>query len=337
MNPVLLWIGPRTCPPGLAQVLAAQNVELLAAPSAEQALAQAAGRTVAVAVIAHDEKEGAAQAQRVAAARPDAQVLLATALGLPRGVLGALSAGATGLLDFRSQQPPEIVLALQRAFQRFHRLQQETHLLLRLRALNEEFLKTIVNAERRNIELEQKLLTEANWGLAANEGAQRVLIVDDEAVVRDVLELLLAKAGHEFTSVDSGEAALAALQKARFDLVLTDKNLPGITGVDVLREAKRVAPDIDVIMMTGYSSTESAISAVELGASGYLLKPFDHIQTVREKIDAVLERRRELQRKRSYLHLIKDRNKAFLDQYRLIRADLEQWLASRGLKLPPTP
>ena len=81
-------------------------------------------------------------------------------------------------------------------------------------------------------------------------------------------------------------------------------------------------------MITGYSSKEAAMRALELGASAYIEKPFDDIKTVRERIDKVIEHRRRQQKGQKYLNVIKDRNKDFLDRYRVLRADLEAWMAT---------
>jgi len=157
-----------------------------------------------------------------------------------------------------------------------------------------------------------------------------VLVVDDEEVVRGVLRILLSRKSYEHALVDTGEAAVDALSRARFDLVITDKNLPGISGLDVLREVKRRSPDTDVILMTGYASVDSAVGALNDGAAAYLQKPFDHVRIVSEKIEAVLQKRRERLRHRRYLTTIKKRNRAFLDRYRVVRADLQAWLDALG-------
>jgi DNA-binding NtrC family response regulator len=104
-----------------------------------------------------------------------------------------------------------------------------------------------------------------------------------------------------------------------------------MSGLDLLKEVKRLSPETDVIVMTGYSSAESAIEALNLGATAYLEKPFDQVRSVVAKIEEVVAQQRERVRKRHQLHLIKTRNKTFLDQYRLIRADLEAWLQARGV------
>ncbi|HZA13850.1 MAG TPA: response regulator, partial [Myxococcaceae bacterium] len=248
--------------------------------------------------------------------------------GVPRALVLALSAGASGILEFRSQSRGEILAQIRDWVSRYHKLARERDLLFRLRELNEEFLKQVVAAQKRTLELEEQLRPED-----AEDGDEmsRVLVVDDDDAVRGVLQMLLSRKGHLHQVVQTGEAGVDAISAQRFDLVITDKNLPGISGLDVLREVKRRSPDTDVILMTGYASMDSAIEALNHGAAGYLEKPFDHVRIVADKIDAILEKRRANLRHRRYLATIKERNRAFLDRYRSVRADLEAWLDTLGV------
>ncbi|MFQ5827710.1 MAG: sigma-54-dependent transcriptional regulator [Candidatus Methylomirabilia bacterium] len=104
--------------------------------------------------------------------------------------------------------------------------------------------------------------------------APRVLIADDEKSMRELLEFTLKKEGHEVTLAESGEAALDAIRRERYDLVITDVRMPNVDGVEVLRAAKDVAPDTAVIMITAYSTIEAAVEAMKLGAYDYIAKPF---------------------------------------------------------------
>ncbi len=329
----LLWIGPRRGPPELRALLAARGVELLTFDQADAALAATVGVPVAAAVLTSTAKDLPAVVEKLLAARPELQVMLATDVGLPRPLALAMWSGATSLLDFRTQTREEILHKIHEALARHRQAAGERELLLRLRGLNEDFLKNVVAIEKRNIELEEQLRPETEALASTQEGPGKVLVVDDEDVVRNVLGMVLSKAGHPFVEAATGEAALKALREDRFQLVITDKNLPGMTGLEVLRQTKAASPETDVIMMTGYASMESAIEALNQGAAAYLEKPFDHVNTVLAKIEDVLARQRERNRKRRYLHLIKDRNRAFLAQYRSIRADLEAWLQTRGARV----
>jgi excisionase family DNA binding protein len=102
----------------------------------------------------------------------------------------------------------------------------------------------------------------------------RVLVVDDEASIRDLLSRTLALADYDVDLAPDGRTALDRLRIFPYDLLITDLRMPGIDGLSVIREARRLKPDIPVIIITGFSSEGSAIEAVNLGVSGYLTKPF---------------------------------------------------------------
>jgi excisionase family DNA binding protein len=102
----------------------------------------------------------------------------------------------------------------------------------------------------------------------------RVLVVDDEAAIRDLLSKTLALAEYDVDLAPDGRHALERLRIIPYDLLITDLKMPGIDGLGVIREARRLKADIPVIIITGFSTEASAIEAVNLGVSGYLTKPF---------------------------------------------------------------
>ncbi len=110
---------------------------------------------------------------------------------------------------------------------------------------------------------------------AANApGRPRVLVVDDEASIRDLLSKTLALAEYDVDLAPDGRTALERLRIIPYDLLITDLKMPGVDGLAVIREARRLKADIPVIIITGFSTEASAIEAVNLGVSGYLTKPF---------------------------------------------------------------
>jgi DNA-binding NtrC family response regulator len=119
----------------------------------------------------------------------------------------------------------------------------------------------------------------------------QVLLVDDEAIALTNLTHVLQREGYEVTACRDGEAALAALKRAEFDLVLTDLKMPGIDGMEVLREVRTSYPDVPVIMITGYATLDSAIEAMKAGAYHYIAKPF-RLAEAREVVRSALELRR---------------------------------------------
>ena len=118
----------------------------------------------------------------------------------------------------------------------------------------------------------------------------RILVVDDERSMRELLQIVLRREGHQVRLAESGPVAVAELEREPVDVLISDIKMPGMTGVDVLREAKRLDPDIVGIMVTAYASTESAVEALRLGAYDYLTKPFD-VEELKAKVRNALERR----------------------------------------------
>ena len=102
----------------------------------------------------------------------------------------------------------------------------------------------------------------------------RVLVVDDEASIRDLLAKTLALAEYDVDVAADGRSALERMRMYPYDLLIADLKMPGMDGLTVIREAKRYKADLPVIIITGFSTESSAIEADNLGVSGYLTKPF---------------------------------------------------------------
>ena len=109
---------------------------------------------------------------------------------------------------------------------------------------------------------------------AAVSTRPRVLVVDDEASIRDLLAKTLALAEYEVDVAPDGRSALDRMRMYPYDLLIADLKMPGMDGLSVIREAKRYKTDLPVIVITGFSTESSAIEAINLGVSGYLTKPF---------------------------------------------------------------
>ncbi len=121
-------------------------------------------------------------------------------------------------------------------------------------------------------------------------GAARVLVVDDERSMREFLAIMLSREGHDVTVADGATQALGSLRRQSYDLVISDIRMPDGDGIAVLREAKRLQPDVPGILMTGFASTATAIEALRTGALDYISKPFD-VDEMKRVIAQVLERR----------------------------------------------
>jgi DNA-binding NtrC family response regulator len=123
--------------------------------------------------------------------------------------------------------------------------------------------------------------------------AHEVLVVDDEVVVLTVLRELLRRSGYRVTTAASAEEAIDLMRQRTFDLVLTDKNLPGASGLEVLRVARTLQPPPAVVMITAYSSYDSAVTALDIGAQDYIEKPIRDVEALRFRIRRALSRRNE--------------------------------------------
>jgi excisionase family DNA binding protein len=108
----------------------------------------------------------------------------------------------------------------------------------------------------------------------ARSTRQRVLVVDDEASIRDLLSKTLALAEYDVDTAPDGTTALDRMRAYNYDLLIADLKMPGMDGLTLIRQAKRIKADLPVIIITGFSTESSAIEAVNLGVAGYLTKPF---------------------------------------------------------------
>ena len=115
---------------------------------------------------------------------------------------------------------------------------------------------------------------------------EKILIVDDEELMRQFLAEALTRKKYEIDLAKNGKEALSLLKKNNYDLLITDMKMPDISGIDLLRKTREMAPNTQVIVMTAYGTIENAVEAIRLGAFNYLLKPFtpDAIETLIEKV-----------------------------------------------------
>jgi DNA-binding NtrC family response regulator len=103
----------------------------------------------------------------------------------------------------------------------------------------------------------------------------RILVVDDERGMCEFLRFLLQEEGYEVDIAHSGDQALEKVKESKFQLILADIKMPGLDGLEMLRKLREADEDTVVIVMTGYSSLDTAIKAIKYDASDYLTKPFD--------------------------------------------------------------
>ena len=122
--------------------------------------------------------------------------------------------------------------------------------------------------------------------------ASRVLVVDDERSMRELLSIVLRRDGYEVLVAADGKAAVETLKRERVDVLITDIRMPEMTGVDVLREAKAIDPGIISIIMTAFASTDTAVDALRLGAADYVHKSPNAVNDLRLRVRKELERKR---------------------------------------------
>jgi len=118
----------------------------------------------------------------------------------------------------------------------------------------------------------------------------RILVVDDELIIRESLSGWLERDGHEVHTAESGEEALSKIKETRYDIIFLDIKMDGMSGLEVLTQIRQSEPEIAVVMITAYGSISSAVKAMKDGAYDYLLKPFDPTQ-LELLIQKILERR----------------------------------------------
>jgi two-component system, NtrC family, response regulator HydG len=125
-----------------------------------------------------------------------------------------------------------------------------------------------------------------------------ILVADDDPGLRESLQRTLTRAGHRVVLATDGRAALEQLQTGLVDLVLTDLKMPGLSGIELLRAAKAIAPDVDVILITAFGTVEEAVSAMKDGAYDFITKPFRGDQLLKV-IAKALERRHLIRQNRA--------------------------------------
>src|SRR3954464_15695398 len=120
----------------------------------------------------------------------------------------------------------------------------------------------------------------------------RILVVDDQEMIRDSLAGTLVREGHEVVASGDPTSAVERLSgPARFDLLITDLKMPKMTGIELLAEAKRLRPELPVVLMTAFATVNTAVEAMKLGAYDYIQKPFDGDE-IKLLVDRTLEHNR---------------------------------------------
>ena len=161
----------------------------------------------------------------------------------------------------------------------------------------------------------------------SGQTVHHLLIVDDEPVILQILRAVFEHEQYRLSCVGTGADALRVLAEQGCDVVITDKNLPDMSGLDVLRAAKEADPLVEVIIVTGYASLDTAISALELDAFDYLLKPLNNVFDIQNKVERALDKRRLAKENKALLQELQVQNVALkqaLDESRELQSELIQ-------------
>src|SRR5687767_14353440 len=132
----------------------------------------------------------------------------------------------------------------------------------------------------------------------------RILVVDDQEMMRDSLAGTLVREGHEVIASGDPQQAFQRLNGSgggggRFDLLITDLKMPKMTGIELLQEAKKLRPEMPVVLMTAFATVSTAVEAMKLGAYDYIQKPFDGDE-IKLLVDRTLEHTRLIRENQAY-------------------------------------
>ncbi len=141
----------------------------------------------------------------------------------------------------------------------------------------------------------------------------RILVVDDEAAMRESLTDWLMEDEYEVSQASSGEEAISMVKEKSFEVVLLDLKMPGMDGLETMKGLKEICPDTEIVMMTAYATVDTAVQAMRVGAFDYMVKPFDpdeieiHIQKIiahKELVDENILLRKKLEEKYQFDEII---------------------------------
>src|SRR5262245_33290359 len=117
-----------------------------------------------------------------------------------------------------------------------------------------------------------------------------ILMIADDKPVRDLLQVAFETSGYTVVVAGSGEEGVELVHRERFDVIVTDIELPGITGLEVLRRARAIDPSAIVVLVTGHATVETAVEALRRGATDYVVKPFA-VNDFEQRLRGLLHRR----------------------------------------------
>ena len=129
---------------------------------------------------------------------------------------------------------------------------------------------------------------------------ERILVVDDEEVLRNLADEVLSKEGYQVALASSGKEALDVMKQKEFDLIIVDLKMPGMDGMELLKRIKENNQDVQVILLTSFLSPTTALTSLEAGAFWYLTKPLDNLRVFTEKVRLALKEKKKVRKNKSW-------------------------------------
>jgi DNA-binding NtrC family response regulator len=307
----------------LGELLTGRGYESVAASSGEQAL-EVLSQFPTDLVLTEVRLPGMTGFDLIRAARrrdPGMAFMVLTDTENFRYALEAIRLGARDYLVKHVDRVDFLVATIERGVRQVWKERESRELLTQLSKLQEEFLKNLVHLEHENATLQERL---AGSNSKAPANRYRIMVVDDEPVVCTVLNELFTGEGFSVELAFTAEEALAKIERAPVDLVIADKNLPKMNGLDLLRRVKERSPRVEFLIMTGYGSLDSAIAAMDSGAAAYVLKPFGDLEDVLIKVNEIRAKQEFQARAGYFLDRFKARNRDFIEKYQEMRRRLSE-------------
>ncbi len=254
----------------------------------------------------------------------------------PALIIAAFRAGAGDFVDLSDETEVGLRSVLQRAASDYQAKVTQRKRVRELRRTVEEFLRDLVLTERRSIDLEHQLAQHSRQAGFRDHSSEldaerppTVFVIEDDREVADRLVDELEDSGVTTFAFVTGEDAVLEAQRMHtrgepIDLLMVDARLPGMDGLEAIRQVRHAKPGVAAMLMTGYSDTHTAANAADLGVVGYVLKPFDDIPALIARVRTLAARSMSSARDLHYLHRIKERHERVLLRYRKLAADLER-------------
>ena len=249
-------------------------------------------------------------------------------------IIEAFRSGAVDCIDLAAEPHDSLALSLRRLATRLHSRRVERERVERMRGMVEDFLRDLIKTERRSIDLERQLeiIEHGRVELTTDLDSDRepvVIIVEDDREVADLLVDELEEQNVTTYAYINGEDAVKGVRGLvnkgdAIDLALVDAMLPGMGGLETIALMREHRSRLGAFLMTGYDNNNLAKRAADIGVVGYVLKPFDDIPGLVNRIKEQALHFRDQGRDQHYLECIKQRHEQVLTAYRTLTAELDQ-------------